>query len=253
MVSSYNIHHGEEPPISGIRGSGTIFLTNCNLHCLFCQNYPISQLGVGREKRVDELGAMMLDLQSRGGHNINFVTPTHFVPQILSALCWAAERGLRVPIVYNTNGYDALETLRLLEGVVDIYLPDMKYADEDLARAYSDAPAYPAVNAQAILEMYRQTGQAEYAKDGTLTRGLIIRHLLLPGGLAGTEKMARFVAENLSGRCLISLMTQFFPAYRAEEFSPIARRPNRAEFEEALRILDHFELNQGWKQEWTEN
>ncbi len=252
-VSSYNIHHGEEPPISGTRGSGTIFLTNCTLHCLFCQNYPISQLGVGREKRVDELGEMMLDLQGRGCHNINFVTPTHFVPQIISALCWAVERGLRLPMVYNTNGYDSLETLRLLEGVVDIYLPDMKYADEEIARTYSEAPAYPAVNAQAILEMYGQTGQARYAKDGTLRRGLIIRHLLLPNGLAGTEKMAGFVAKNLSGRCLISLMTQFFPAYRAEGFPRIARRLNQAEFEEALQILDRWGLNQGWKQEWTGN
>ena len=205
IVSSYNVHHGEEPPISGARGSGTIFLTHCNLHCVFCQNYPISQLGVGREKSVEALGQMMLDLQERGCHNINWVTPTHFVPQILDALFFAVERGFRLPLVYNTNGYDSPETLELLEGIVDIYLPDMKYADERTARVCSQAPNYPAVNASAIQEMYRQVGRGKYAGDGTMERGLIIRHLLLPNGLAGTESMARFVAETLSGQCPVSL------------------------------------------------
>ena len=248
-ISSYNIHHGEEPPISGVRGSGTIFFTHCNLHCVFCQNYPISQLGVGREKSIEELGKMMLNLQDRGCHNINWVTPTHFAPQMLGALCWAVERGFHLPLVYNTNGYDSLEVLNLLDGIVDIYLPDMKYAEEEKARAYSQAPAYPSVNEAAIREMYRQVGEGVYAKDGTMERGLIIRHLLLPNGLAGTEKIARFVADTFSGRCSISLMTQFFPAYRAKRFAGLKRRVVRREFEEALEILDHYQVHRGWMQE----
>jgi putative pyruvate formate lyase activating enzyme len=253
IVSSYNVHHGEEPPISGARGSGTIFLTHCNLHCVFCQNYPISQLGVGREKSVEALGQMMLDLQERGCHNINWVTPTHFVPQILDGLCFAVERGFRLPLVYNTNGYDSLETLELLEGIVDIYLPDMKYADERTARAYSQVPHYPAVNASAIGEMYRQVGGGKYGGDGTMERGLIIRHLLLPNGLAGTERMARFAAETLSGQCPVSLMTQYFPAYRAKGFPKLRRRLSRQEFDEALEILDRYRLSGGWMQEMEVN
>jgi len=250
MVSSYTVHWGEEPPICGPRGSGTIFFTHCNLHCVFCQNYPVSQLRVGKEVSVEALGRMMLALQNRGCHNINLVTPTHFVPQILKALCLAVEEGFRLPFVYNTNGYDSLETLALLEGIVDIYLPDMKYADEDVARAYSQALDYPAVNSMAIREMYRQVGVGTYAPDGTMERGLIIRHLLLPNGLAGTEKMARFVAETFSPPCPISLMTQFFPAYRAREFPELRRRLHRREFKEALEILDRYGLQRGWKQEW---
>ncbi|MBI5967960.1 MAG: radical SAM protein [Deltaproteobacteria bacterium] len=249
MVSSYNVHPGEEPPISGTRGSGTIFLTHCNLRCVFCQNYPISQLGVGREKSAEGLAQMMLDLQKRGCHNINWVTPTHFVPQILEAICLAIARGFRLPFVYNTNGYDSLETLRLLDGIVDIYLPDMKYADEDTARAYSQAPSYPEVNAAAVQEMYRQVGEGRYGQDGTMERGLIIRHLLLPHGLAGTENMARFVARNLSRQCPISLMTQFFPAYRAKDFPKLRRRLHRWELEEALEILGRYRLQRGWMQE----
>jgi len=249
MVSSYNVHHGEEPPISGTRGSGTIFLTHCNLRCVFCQNYPISQLGVGRERSGLRLAQMMLNLQKRGCHNINWVTPTHFVPQILEAICLAIGRGLRLPFVYNTNGYDSLETLRLLDGIVDIYLPDMKYADEDTARAYSQAPGYPEVNAAAVQEMYRQVGEGKYGQDGTMERGLIIRHLLLPHGLAGTENMARFVARNLSRQCPVSLMTQFFPAYRAKESPKLRRRLHRWELEEALEILGRYRLQRGWMQE----
>jgi putative pyruvate formate lyase activating enzyme len=253
IVSSYNVHHGEEPPISGVRGSGTIFLTHCNLHCVFCQNYPISQLGVGREKSVEALGEMMIELQERGCHNINWVTPTHFVPQIMDALCLAVEKGFRLPLVYNTNGYDSLETLELLDGIVDIYLPDMKYADEGTARAYSQAPNYPAVNASAIQEMYRQVGRGKCAGDGTMERGLIIRHLLLPNGLAGTEGMARFVAETLSRQCGISLMTQYFPAYRAKGFPKLRRRLSRQEFEEAMEILERYRLSGGWMQEMDRN
>jgi putative pyruvate formate lyase activating enzyme len=253
MISSYNVHHGEEPPISGTNGSGTIFLSHCNLRCVFCQNYPISQLGVGREKSIAEVGAMMLDLQARGCHNVNWVTPTHFVPQMMAALEWAVERGFRLPLVYNTNGYDSVETLELLEGVVDVYLPDMKYGDEEVARTYSQAPDYPAVNGRAIHEMHRQVGGEEYTANGLLQRGMIIRHLILPHRLAGTERMARFVAESLSRPCSISLMTQFFPAYRAKDFPQLNRRITSEEFEEAMGILDHYGLEAGWVQEMEES
>ena len=253
MVSSYNVHRGEEPPISGTKGSGTVFLTHCNLHCVFCQNFPVSQMGVGRERSGESLGKMMLDLQNRGCHNINWVTPTHFVPQILEALCFAVERGFRLPLVYNTNGYDSLETLTLLDGVVDIYLPDMKYTDEKAGRTYSQAPAYPMVNQAGILEMYRQVGKGIYDENGMMKRGLIIRHLLLPNGLAGTEKVARFLAEKLSGQCSLSLMTQFFPAYQAKNFPLLKRRLYAREFEEALKILDHYQLQLGWMQKPEKN
>ncbi|MBI4496196.1 MAG: radical SAM protein [Deltaproteobacteria bacterium] len=248
-VSSSNVHHGEEPPISGSGGSGTIFLTHCNLRCVFCQNYPISQLGVGKEESAEDLGRRMLDLQGRGCHNINLVTPTHFVPQILKALCRAVEGGLRLPLVYNTNGYDSPEALGLLEGIVDIYLPDMKYSGEEAARRYSQAPGYPAANRAAVREMFRQVGEGVYGGDGTMRRGLIIRHLLLPEDLAGTEGVARFIAEELSPRCFISLMTQFFPAYQAADHPPLGRRLKRSEFARALRILHRHGLQEGWRQE----
>lgn len=253
MISSYNVHRGEEPPISGSQGSGTIFLTHCNLHCVFCQNFPISQMGVGREGSGESLGRMMLSLQKRGCHNINWVTPTHFVPQILEALCWGVERGFRLPFVYNTNGYDHLETLRLLDGVVDIYLPDMKYGDEKIARIYSQAPDYPTINQAAIREMFRQVGKGAYDEKGMMTRGMIVRHLLLPNGLAGTETIVRFLAENFSRNCSFSLMTQFFPAYQAKNFPELKRRLHAREFQEALKILDDYHLEAGWMQEPGEN
>jgi putative pyruvate formate lyase activating enzyme len=253
QVSSYNVHHGEEPVISGVRGSGTIFLTHCNLRCVFCQNYPISQLGVGREKRIEEVGGMMLDLQARGCHNVNWVTPTHFVPQLMEALTWAVERGFRLPLVYNTNGYDSLETLELLDGIVDVYLPDMKYGDEGIARTYSQAPDYPVMNGRAIREMYRQVGWQACTEKGLLRRGMIIRHLILPHRLAGTERLARFIAEGLSRDCPVSLMTQFFPAYRAKDFPELNRRITSAELEDAMKMLDRYGLEAGWVQEMEEN
>lgn len=253
MVASYNVHDGEEPPISGSHGSGTIFFSNCNLRCVFCQNYPVSQMGVGREKSPAELGEMMLDLQDRGCHNVNLVTPTHFVPQILEALCFAVPRGFRLPLVYNTNGYDSLETLALLDGIVDVYLPDMKYGDEESARAYSQAPAYPRVNEAAVREMGRQVSPARYGGDGTLERGVIIRHLILPNGLAGTEEVARFIAASFPGDTSISLMTQFFPAYQAKRYPELSRRIYGREFREALEALRRCGLEAGWMQELSKN
>ncbi len=247
-VSSYNVHHGEEPPISAGRGSGTIFFSYCNLRCLFCQNYPISQLGHGNEVRIEDLARMMLQLQAQGCHNINFVTPTHVVPQILAALKRAAADGLSVPLVYNSGGYDMPAELKLLEGIVDIYLPDMKYADEETARTCSGIDGYPQVNRAAILEMYHQVGILEMDEEGVAYRGLLIRHLVLPNNLSGTTEVLRFIAGQLSPKTYVSLMSQYFPAYRAAEHPALSRRLTEEEYSQAVSAARNFGLENVWLQ-----
>lgn len=248
VISSVSPHHGEEPPISGTRGSGTIFFTNCNLKCVYCQNYPISQMGNGAERTVGELACQMLWLQEQGCHNLNLVTPTHVMPQILKALGIAKERGFNLPIVYNTSGYESLEALRLLDGIVDIYLPDMRYSDDATALKYSSAPRYPEINRAAIKEMFRQVGNLVLDENGVAQRGLIIRHLVLPGGFSGTEGVMRFLAEEVSKEVYISLMSQYFPAYRAQEFKEIHRRITPEEYDEAYQIMLKYGLENGWIQ-----
>jgi putative pyruvate formate lyase activating enzyme len=247
-ISSVNLHHGEEPPLSGTKGSGTIFLTNCNLRCVYCQNYPISQLGNGAERTPGELAGQMIWLQEQGCHNLNLVTPTHFMPQILKAFGIARERGFNLPIVYNTSGYESLEALRLLDGIVAIYLPDMRYSDDAVARTYSVAPHYPEINRAAIKEMYRQVGNLVLDEDGIATRGLIIRHLILPGGLSGTERVMKFLAEEISKDVYISLMSQYFPAFKAHEFKELSRRITADEYEEAYQTMRKYGLENGWIQ-----
>ncbi len=249
VISSVSPHHGEEPPLSGIKGSGTIFLTNCNLRCSYCQNYPISQMGNGSERTPGELACQMVWLQEQGCHNLNLVTPTHFIPQILKALGIARERGFNLPIVYNTSGYESVEALRLLEGVVDIYLPDMRYSDETAARRYSIAPHYPEINCAAIKEMYRQVGNLVLDAEGIAKRGIIIRHLVLPNGLSGTERIMKFLAEEISKDVAISLMAQYFPAYKADQMKELSRRITAEEYEEACRIMGEYGLENGWVQE----
>jgi putative pyruvate formate lyase activating enzyme len=234
VVSSYHLHFGEEPPLVGWGGSGTIFFTHCNLHCQYCQNYEISQLGEGVEVEPEELAAMMLRLQQAGAHNINLVSPTHVVPQILAALEIAARAGLRLPLVYNTGGYDALPTLRLLDGIVDIYMPDAKYADAEIARRYSQVEHYPRVNRLAIREMHRQVGDLRLDRHGIARRGLIVRHLVLPEGLAGTAEVMRFLAEEISRDTYTNVMAQYRPCYRAAEYPPLRRRITVEEFREAV-------------------
>ena len=252
-VASWNVHPWEEPPISGTRGSGTIFFSHCTGRCLFCQNYPISQLGVGNEVSVERLAEMMLELQHRGCHNINLVTPTHFVPQILAALPYAIKGGLRLPLVYNTSGYETVEVLKLLEGVVDIYLPDAKYADDEIARRLSGFVRYVEANRPALKEMYRQVGEELVLDNGGIARrGLIVRHLVLPDGLAGTPKVLRWLAENLSPRVHASLMDQYFPAHKAVGHSILGRKITSQEYEEALRAFDEAGLENGWRQEHGE-
>ena len=248
-ISSVSPHHGEEPPLSGTKGSGTIFFTNCNLRCVYCQNYPISQMGTGAERTTGELACQMLWLQEQGCHNVNLVTPTHFMPQILKAIGIALERGFRLPLVYNTSGYDSLESLKLLDGIVDIYLPDMRYSDNQTSLKYSIAPHYPEINRVAVKEMYRQVGNLVMDENGIAKRGLIIRHLILPCGLSGTERIMKFLAEQISKDVYISLMSQYFPAYKAHEFKELSRRITAEEYEEAYQIMQKYGLENGWVQE----
>ncbi len=235
-VSSWGPHHGEEVPLRGWHGSGTIFFTRCTMRCVFCQNHDISQTDNGDLLEPADLAEIMLRLQARGCHNINLVTPTHVVPQILAAVAVAARRGLRIPLVYNTGGYDSLAALRLLDGVVDIYLPDMKYGDPAVAQRYSKVPNYPAVNQAAVAEMHRQVGDLVLDAAGLATRGLLVRHLVLPHGLAGTATVLGFLADEISRDTYVNLMDQYHPAYRAARYPEIDRRVTPEEFRAAVEI-----------------
>lgn len=236
VIASFHSHFGEEYPLVGRYGSGTIFVSNCNLQCQFCQNFELSQLGEGQEARPEEIATMMLSLQRRGCHNINIVSPTHVVPQMLEALLVAIERGLSIPLVYNSGGYDSVETLCLLDGIFDIYMPDMKYSDEKIARELSGIENYPAVNRAAAKEMHRQVGDLECDKEGIALRGLLIRHLILPHGLAGTEGVVRFIAEEISRNSYVNPMDQYRPCYQAHQYPQLSRSITREEYNEAIRI-----------------
>jgi len=234
-VSSFFPHHGEEKPISGMRGSGTIFFSRCNLHCVFCQNYDISQMDSGKEVSSKELADMMLMLQEQGCHNINLVSPTHVVPHILSALLIAVDEGLRLPLVYNTGGYDSLRTLKLLDGIVDIYMPDMKYADEANAQRYSKIPHYPQTNQVAVKEMHTQVGDLIQDEHGIALHGLLVRHLVLPSRIAGSEQIIKFLAEEISTQTYLNLMDQYRPEFHACDYSLINRRITLQEYQEVVR------------------
>ena len=234
VVSSWGPHFGEERPLVGQGGSGTIFFTYCNLGCVFCQNYTISHLGEGEEITPERLATMMLELQEMGCHNVNLVTPTHQVPMILHALMFAAQDGLRLPIVYNCGGYESVETLKLLEGVVDIYMPDIKYSDPEVAKRLSLAEDYPEVAKAAIKEMHRQVGDLVINESGIAERGLLVRHLVLPEGLSGTEEVMRFIAEEISKNTYVNIMDQYYPCFKAPEYPPLNRRITRGEFFEAV-------------------
>lgn len=233
FVSSHGPHFGEEAPLVGGSGSGTIFFGNCNLGCIFCQNYTISHQGDGGEVSHEELALMMIDLQRAGCHNINLVSPTHQVPAILNALCHAKDRGLRRPLVYNCGGYESLETLRLLDGVIDIYMPDIKVTDAEIAGRLLKAEDYPERAREAVREMHRQVGDLIVDTEGVARRGLLVRHLVLPGGLAGSEEVFRFLAEELSTQTYLNVMDQYRPCFRADREPPMDRRPTRAELQAA--------------------
>lgn len=242
-VASFGPHHGEENPLRGWRGSGTIFFSRCNLRCQYCQNHDISQTNAGEEVTSVELANIMLHLQEIGCHNINLVSPSHVVPQFLEALYVAVQKGLHIPIVYNTGGYDSQETLKTLDGIIDIYMPDMKYADPLTAKLYSKAKNYPQVNREAVLEMHRQVGDLIIDENGIARRGLLIRHLVLPNNLAGTEQILSFIATKISKNTYLNIMDQYRPLFRAYKY-PLLNRPiSHQEYQEAVQIAKKLGLN----------
>jgi len=245
-VYSFMAHHGEEPVLSGEYGSGTIFFSNCHMKCVYCQNYQFSQLGQGKEVVAKRLSQMMLDLQAMKCHNINLVSPTHFLPQILDALLAAVDKGLILPIVYNSGGYESIEILKFLDGIVDIYMPDMRYADNKIAKKYSNVNDYVNINRATVLEMHRQA--LHHYGAGQVGKGLIIRHLVLPNNLAGTEEIMKFIAENISKDVSISLMSQYYPTYKASDYPLINRRLNSKEYRKAVDIVINSGLSNGWFQ-----
>jgi len=236
FISSYSPHFGEEKPLVGRSGSGTIFMGNCNLGCIFCQNYSISHLGEGIVMSFEKLADVMLSLQNEGCHNINFVTPTHQMPMLLRSLLIASEKGLRLPIVYNCGGYESLHAIQLLEGVVDIYMPDFKYADPARAKKYSGAENYPEVARAALKEMHKQVGDLLTDKRGIAMRGLLVRHLVLPEGVAGTAEIVKFIAEEISINTYINIMDQYHPCFKAFDHPPLNRRITAKEYAEALNM-----------------
>ena len=243
LVSSYGPHFGEESPLVGEHGSGTIFITHCNLGCIFCQNYEISHLGEGQEISPEDLSRIMLDFQRRGCHNINFVSPTHVVPFILDALPFAIDRGLTLPLVYNTGGYDSLASIRLLEGVFDIYMPDFKFAGKEEGERYAHAPDYFQVACTALSEMHRQVGDLQLDSRGIARRGLLIRHLVMPEGVAGTDKVMAYISERLSKDTYINIMDQYRPCGEARLHPEINRAITGDEFAGAIRIAHSYGLH----------
>jgi putative pyruvate formate lyase activating enzyme len=242
LISSYGPHFGEESPLVGSFGSGTIFFGYCNLNCVFCQNYSISQLGEGVPVDAEDLAAIMLSLQTKGCHNINLVSPTHVVPQIINSILLAVKKGLYLPLVYNTGGYDSVETLKLLDGIVDIYMPDMKYSSRQVAERYSGVKDYPTLNKAAILEMYQQVGDLRMGKEGVAQHGLLIRHLVLPNRLAGTEKIIPFIANEVSPNTYLNIMNQYRPYYHANSFPLLNRSISQPEYHWAINLAKQHGL-----------
>lgn len=246
-VASFHAHHGEEPPVSGFKGSGTIFFSHCSLRCVFCQNYPLSQLGEGKEVTVERLAEIMLELQGMGCHNINFVTPTHYAAQVLAALVIAKEKGLEIPLVYNCGGYESVEALKILDGVIDIYMPDLKYGDNAAAKKYSGADDYVEKAKAAHTEMFRQVGNLKI-ENGIAVSGLLIRHLVMPGGLSSSKKVFGFIANELSPDTAVNIMAQYYPAHLAQNYPEINRFPAVNEYAEALKMAKDAGLTSGWRQ-----
>lgn len=254
IVSSYCQHFGEEPALGGIRGVGNIFLGNCNLRCVYCQNYEISQnWKVERTHAVtfERMADMVLELQAKGVHSIGFVSPTHFVPQIVRALSVAIPRGLNLPLIYNTNAYDAVAVLRLLDGIFDIYLPDLKYSENDYGYRYSKVKSYAEISRAAVKEMYQQVGSSvAYGDDGFVRRGLIIRHLVLPNDIASSEETLQWIASELDNRVTLSVMAQYYPTHKASTMELLDRRVRRSEYDKVLSLLDRYGFENGWVQDF---
>lgn len=242
-INSWQLHYGEEPFISGSRGSGTVFFSGCNLSCCFCQNYLISQLDHGKEYSHVELAQIMLQLQEKGAHNINLVTPTHFTPQIADAILLAKETGLHIPIVWNTNSYEKTETLQKITGLVDIYLADFKYASDSAAQKYSSAPHYFTNATAAVSEMYRQTGDIKLDKNGLAVKGTAVRILVLPQDIIKLEKIIKWLADNIGNQLYISLMSQYYPAWKANENPPLHRTLTPYEYEQAVETVRKYDFD----------
>lgn len=251
-IALYSIHNFEEPCISGKKGSGTVFFSNCNLNCVFCQNYEISQQGKGKEVTIERLAEIFLEQQERNVHNINLVTPTSYVPQIVEAIKIAKNEGLNLPIVYNTNGYEKVQTLKLLEGYIDIYLPDFKYSNDLLAKRLSKVDNYFEITTEALKEMYRQTGKAVFNSDGMMTKGMIIRHLVLPNHILNSKRVLKWINDNMAD-VYVSVMAQYFPTFRAKEIKDINRKLNKKEFQEIQNYLYQLNLKNGFIQELGEH
>jgi len=247
IISSYGPHFGEEPELVGRHGSGTIFLTNCNLLCIYCQNYDISHLGHGTKTSNDEMAEIMLRLQRRGCHNINFVTPTHFASQLVKASESAIRKGLKLPIVWNCSGYENVEIIKLLDGIVDIYMPDMKYGRNEVAKILSNAPDYFERCTEAVKEMHRQVGDLKVDSRGIAYRGLLIRHLVLPNDLAGSEKILEFISDELSKESYVNIMAQYRPCGKAYEYEELRRRPTTEEYFKVINSARKLGLHRGFR------
>lgn len=252
-IALASLHHFEEPCISGKNGSGTVFFSNCNLSCVFCQNYKISQLGLGYEITTHELANIFLEQQKNNAENINLVTPTMYVPQIIEAIKIAKENGLKIPIIYNSNGYENVETIKLLKGFIDVYLPDLKYFDNDLAKKYSGIINYFENASKAILEMYFQVGLPVFDKNGMIKKGIIIRHLVLPNHIGNSKKVLLWIKENLPQNIYVSLMAQYFPTYKAKNIEDLNRKLSKEEFEEIKKYLEKLNIHNGYFQELGEH
>ena len=251
-IALYSTHNFEEPCISGKKGSGTVFFSNCNLNCIFCQNYEISQQGKGKEITIQELAEIFIKQQEKDVENINLVTPTSYVPQIIEAIKIARKNGLILPIVYNTNGYEKVETLKMLEGYIDIYLPDLKYSDDLLAKRLSKVDNYFEIATNAIKEMYRQVGNAKFDEDGIMQKGMIIRHLVLPNHILNSRKVLKWINDNMSD-VYVSVMAQYFPTYKAKKIGDINRKLTKEEYEEIEDYLYRLNLENGYIQELGEH
>lgn len=253
-IALYSIHQFEEPCISGKKGSGTVFFSNCNLNCIFCQNYEISQLGKGKEITIERLAEIFLEQQKRNVENINLVTPTSYVPQIIEALKIAKEKGLKIPIVYNTNGYETIETIKLLKGYIDIYLPDLKYSDNNLAQKLSNAPQYFEIATEAIKEMIKQVGTPVFNKEGIMQKGVMIRHLVLPNNIENSKKVLKWINKELPKEIYVSIMAQYFPTYKAkEEKYNINRKLTKEEWEKIQDEVSNLGIENGFIQELGEH
>ena len=251
-VALYSTHNFEEPCISGKKGSGTVFFSNCNMNCVFCQNYEISQQGKGKEISIEELADIFIKQQEKDVENINLVTPTSYVPQIIEAIKIARKNGLKLPIVYNTNGYEKVETLKMLEGYVDIYLPDFKYSDDDLGKRLSKVDNYFEIVTEALKEMYRQTGKAVFNGEGIMQKGMMIRPLVLPNHILNSRRVLKWINENMHD-VYVSVMAQYFPTYKAKNIDDINRKLTKEEYEQIENYLYRLNLENGYIQELGEH